>query len=47
MPIEDALLLEAVAKHGGYEVVEDAAAWPAIAKALGQRKVDAIEMKKR
>lgn len=47
MPIEDALLLEAVAKHGGYEVVEEAAAWPAIAKALGQRKVDAIEMKKR
>jgi len=37
MPIEDALLLEAVAKHGGYEVVEEAAAWPAIAKALGRK----------
>lgn len=47
MALDDSLLLEAVAKQGGYEAVEEGQAWPAIAKALGQRKTDAMEMKKR
>jgi len=46
-PIDDSLLLEAVAKQGGYEVVEEAHSWPSIAKALGQRKTDADQFKQR
>ena len=45
--IDDAVLLEAVAKQGGYEEVENEQAWGAIAKVLGQRKTDASKLKQR
>lgn len=48
MLLDDAMLLEAVGRQGGYEEVEKSlGAWNAIAKALGQRKTDGESLKYR
>ena len=45
--LQDAMIVEAVGRNGGYEEIERTGKWGAIANALGVRKERAEELKNR
>ena len=47
VPLDDQLLVESVAREGGYEVVDQAGKWAAVASTLGMRKTAGGEVKHR
>lgn len=46
-PLDDNLVAEAVARHGGYEEVDGRGLWPKIANAVGWAKNNAPRLKER